>query len=140
LETNASNAAEIAAASPWLDAAILAAGVSFLTAIVTAYLTSRSQEKRLRTQLKLEHSVEAAIIELLGNRGWEMRSFKTIKHHIRGFEDDELRRFLVRAGAVAFQQQPSDRKNDDPHRDDPEKLERWGLLVKNRHNLDKANP
>lgn len=34
---------------------------------------------------------------------WNQRSLEKIRRHIRGFEDNELRRYLVRAGAVAFE-------------------------------------
>jgi hypothetical protein len=31
---------------------------------------------------------------------WTWRTFAIIKHHLGGFEDDELRKLLVRAGAI----------------------------------------
>ena len=117
---------------------VLGVIASIVVAYITALLTARNEEKRLREELKLEYSAEKAIIELLGNRGWELRSFKTIKHHIRGFDDDELRRLLVRSGAIAFQQKPEDRDMNDAHRGDSDKLERWGLLEKNRDRLARA--
>ncbi len=115
--------------------------VAILASIIVAYLTahyqSRHEHVRIREELKLETSTEAAIIHLLDRQGWELRSFYTIKSHIRGFEDDELRRLLVRSGAIAFQQSPSERDPNDPLREDPDKLERWGLLKKNTHRLVK---
>jgi hypothetical protein len=33
---------------------------------------------------------------------WSQRSFTILRSHVGGSEDDELRRLLVRAGAVRF--------------------------------------
>jgi len=51
--------------------------------------------------------------ELLSFERWSKRSFAAIKRRLGGFEDDELRKILVRAGAVRF------------HGDHEEEL--WGL-------------
>ena len=115
-------------------AAIIA---SIIVAYVTANYQSRHEHMRVREELKLERSAEAAIVQLLDRQGWELRSFMTIKSHIRGFEDDELRRLLVRSGAIAFQQLPSERALEDPNRDNPYKLEKWGLLKNNAHRLER---
>lgn len=102
---------------------------AIVVAFFTARFTAKAEQSRMREELKLENSVEAAIVQLLDKQGWELRSFKTIKYHIRGFADDELRRYLVRAGAIAF---------EDETRDDVEKRERWGLLDKNLDKLHTA--
>jgi hypothetical protein len=31
---------------------------------------------------------------------WRLRSFDVIKFHLGGFEDDDLRKMLVKAGAI----------------------------------------
>lgn len=111
----------------WLLALVSAIVVSYFTARFTA----QNEQKRLQQELKLEHSVEAAIIQLLDKQGWELRSFKTIESHIKGFKDpDELRQHLVRAGAIAFH---------DASRNEAKKAERWGLLKKNIKRLSKAD-
>ena len=38
--------------------------------------------------------------KLLNNKKVPFRSFRILRHHIGGHEDDELRRILVRAGAI----------------------------------------
>ena len=50
----------------------------------------------------LEFMAENAAKELLESERWEKRSFTAIKARLGGFEDNELRRVLVRAGAVSF--------------------------------------
>jgi len=46
---------------------------------------------------------EVAIRSLLRPKEWELRSFGAIKRRMGGFDDDELRRLLVRAGALSFE-------------------------------------
>ena len=58
---------------------------------------------------------------LLENEKWKKRSFEEIKKRLGGFEDDELRKILVRSGAVKFV--ASDGK------------ELWGLLSRNKDDL-----
>jgi hypothetical protein len=80
------------------------------------------QRAKLKEELKLEHSIETAIIHLMSHPKFSKRSLKKIKHHLRGFkEDDDLRMHLIRAGAVAFSGEGED--------------EYWGLLEKNRNDI-----
>ena len=79
-------------------------------------------EKKLVTELRTEFMAEQAINRLLSTSGWEKRSFKAIKGRIAGFSDDELRRLLVRSGAVRFRSK--EQKDDDS--------ELWGLLSRNQ--------
>ena len=93
-------------------------GVAFLT----AFLTVQRQRERLREELKLEYSTENAIRALLTNKSYKKRGFRKIKHHLRGFEtEDELRRALIRAGAVAFSGQGDE--------------EMWGLISRNEEDF-----
>ena len=62
----------------------------------------RAQKARLETEFATEESAEAAIRHLLELHHLPYRSFPMIRHHIGGFEANELRRLLVRAGAVRF--------------------------------------
>lgn len=80
--------------------------------------TMRAQEARLRTELRTEFMAEEAIRSLLLHEDWMLRSFGAIKRRVRGFHDDELRRLLVRAGALAFQAEDGQ--------------ELWGLKDRNR--------
>ena len=108
--------------SSTVTAAIIAGGVSLLLSAVTAFTTLRAQEARLRTELRTEFMAEEAIRSLLLDERWELRSFAEIKRRVRGFDDGELRRLLVRAGAVAFEGQSGQ--------------ELWGLQERNRHRLN----
>lgn len=101
----------------------LALIASIITAFVTAMLASQREQKKLREELKLDYSIETAIRQLLKEQGWPLRSFDAIKHHIRGFPDDKLREYLVRSGAIAFE--------------DEEGVEVWGLLELNKDRLAK---
>jgi len=57
---------------------------------------------------------ERALRRLIKANGYPFVAFRIIRHHIGGFDDDELRRMLVRAGAVRFA--------------DPNHVEHWALL------------
>lgn len=87
----------------------------------SGFVTFLIQERKLRTQYKLENSAEKVARELMEVDEWPVRTFNIIRHHIGGFEDDELRKVLVRAGGIRFKS-----------RDDQEL---WGLLDRNRDKL-----
>jgi len=76
--------------------------VSAVTAFITAVFTFVIQERKLRRDYMLEFMAENAAKELLESEQWQKRSFSAIKSRLGGFEDDELRKVLVRAGAVRF--------------------------------------
>lgn len=98
---------------------IIGAGI---VAYITARLTSRREKELLREELKLDYSIETAITHLLQNSNYQKRSLKIIKHHLRGFKnDDALRMALMRAGAVAFGGEDED--------------ELWGLLSRNEDEI-----
>jgi hypothetical protein len=59
--------------------------------------------------------------ELMMDSQWRWRSFEVIKHHLGGFDDNELRKILVRAGAIRT-------KSDDGK-------EVWGLLDRVRKDV-----
>lgn len=90
---------------------------SILVALITSLVTVALQERRLRFELRTEFMAERAIQSLLQSANWSKRSFAEIKKRIGGFDDDELRRLLVRAGAVRFESQ--------------ERGELWGLVSRN---------
>lgn len=60
------------------------------------------QRERLQTEFATEESVEVAIRQFLEMSELQYRSFQMIRHYIGGFEPNELRRLLVRAGSVRF--------------------------------------
>jgi hypothetical protein len=56
----------------------------------------------LKEENKTDNVAEETIRYYLADEGHLMRSFKHLSTKIAGFEEDELRRLLVRAGAVRF--------------------------------------
>jgi hypothetical protein len=108
-----------------LASALIAGGVSILVAAVTAFGTFRTQERRLRAELRTEFMAEEAIRALLQHDRWSLRSFRVISAHIRGFGDDELRKLLIRAGALCFGGPPGA----------PASEEWWGLRERNQKRL-----
>jgi hypothetical protein len=121
-----------------VTAAVIAGLISLVGIIASAAMTSAklgsaerqaqaklSQEsERLRREFQLEFAAETAARALLDDPRWKLRTFDTIKRHLGGFEDDELRKLLVRAGAIRFR--------------GPEGEELWGLLDRNKDALGRA--
>ncbi|WP_327713716.1 hypothetical protein OG912_38135 (plasmid) [Streptomyces sp. NBC_00464] len=99
-------------------AALLAAGVSLVVGSGSGTVTVWLFRERLRT----EHMAEAAINRLLKHAEWPYRSLDRIRKEIGGFDDTELRRLLVRSGAVRLP-------------NDPELGEVWGLVKRNKDAL-----
>ena len=108
------------------------AAITIIASIITAGLTSLLalgiQERRLRRDFELdrervrtEFMAEQVARELLESERWQKRSFQAIEQRLGGFTEDELRRMLVRAGAVRFEA------------DQDQEL--WGLLSRNRPEL-----
>jgi hypothetical protein len=60
------------------------------------------QQLRIKEELRTEYMAEAAIHELL-IKAEPKRSFARIQARVGGFEENELRRLLVRAGALRYQ-------------------------------------
>ena len=98
-------------------AAILSAVIAGLVAIVVSVLGTRMdvrrhaeqlrheidlQEQRLRAELRTEYMAEEAINQLL-RKAEAKRTFEAIKARVGGFSDEELRRLLVRAGALRYE-------------------------------------
>jgi hypothetical protein len=61
-----------------------------------------TQREKLMAEYATETSVEKAIIGMLSLSEYPYRSFPMIQHYLGGFEANELRRLLVRSGAVRF--------------------------------------
>jgi hypothetical protein len=77
--------------------------------LVGGLVTWMLQKDRVTADLKIaleavktEHMAEQAVRYFLSHKGYTDRSFELIQKRIGGFEGDELRRLLVRAGAVRF--------------------------------------
>ncbi len=95
---------------------------------ILSYLLTKNQFKhelmRVREENKTEFQAEQTAIHFLMHEGYTDRSFDTLKKHLGGFEDDELRKILVRAGAIRV------------YREDGS--EWWRLLSRNGEYIDKV--
>jgi len=100
------------------DTAIVVAAVAGAFSLISAGVAYAAAMKNIRREFHLEMRAEALVRRLLRHRRYRYRTFKTIKYHVGGFEDDELRKILVRAGAIRFY--------------DGKKNEIWGLLERAR--------
>ena len=109
---------------PTILAALVSAVVALAISGISAWVAVWLQKERLRTELKLEFAAETAIRELLTEKKWKLRSFKTISKRLQGFDNDELRKLLIRSGALCFER-----------RSDGQEL--WGLRERNRNELEK---
>lgn len=94
---------------------------SILVALITSIATYAIQERKLKTELRTEFMAEQVAKKLLESPKWKMRSFDEIKKRLAGFEDNELRKILVRSGAVRFEGEGG--------------KELWGLINKNEGSL-----
>ena len=56
--------------------------------------------KVLREEHKTEFMAETTAKHFLNHKSFTDRSFETLKNNLGGFKDDELRKILVRAGAI----------------------------------------
>ena len=60
-----------------------------------------AQELKLRQEeYKTYYMAESTARHFLNHKSFTDRSFDTLKNHLGGFDDDELRKILVRAGAI----------------------------------------
>ena len=100
---------------PRVLAALVASGVALVCSLAAAYFSFMASREKLREEYRVEFATERALRILL-SRGWNLRSFETLKYHLKGFGDDELRKLLVGAGAIQFEVR------------DPEKIEYWGVV------------
>ena len=90
-----------------MDAALWSMLSALLGAVVgggISYLLNRQQfASQLRLQQethKVEFMAEVTARHFLSHRAYTDRSFETLRNHLGGFQDDELRKILVRAGAI----------------------------------------
>jgi hypothetical protein len=88
------------------------------------------QEERLKTELRTEFMAEAAIRQLLSHPDWKQRTFQSIRRKMHGaFEDPELRRLLIRSGAVCFWGKLQGGREE----------EYWGLIDRNQDRLSRRD-
>lgn len=68
--------------------------------LITTWQSGKHQLASTREQVKTEYMAEKTAHYLLSHAGYTNQSFETLKQHLGGFEDDELRKILVRAGGI----------------------------------------
>ncbi|MEJ8838485.1 hypothetical protein [Ramlibacter sp. AN1133] len=90
-----------------MDAALWSTLSALLGAMVgggISYLLNRQQlanQLRIQQELhKVEFMAETTARHFLSHKAYTDRSFETLRNHLGGFADDELRKILVRAGAI----------------------------------------
>ncbi len=87
---------EVLAIISSLSGAIVGGGISYLLQLNRL----RHAHKLKIEELKTEHMAERTARYYLSHKGYTDRKFETLKKALGGFEDDELRKILVRSGAV----------------------------------------
>lgn len=69
-----------------------------------AWLLNRQQHAHqiaaLKEQFKTDYMAEETARHFLSHKSFTDRSFETLRKNLGGFTDDELRKILVRAGAI----------------------------------------
>mgnify|MGYP000893371670 CR=1 FL=1 len=74
--------------------------------------------------IKTEHMAEKTALHYLNHQGYRDRSFELLAKRLGGFEGNELRKILVRAGAVRYTRQDG--------------TEWWRLLSRNEKSNNRA--
>jgi len=109
----------------WLP--ILVALITGLVSYVAAERRIRTEvqqsETRLRRDYQLQFAAESVVRRLLQVEQWRLRSFGEIKRRLESLDDSEVRKTLIRAGAVCFR--------------DGNDQEMWGLIERNEDRLAK---
>lgn len=86
-----------------MDASIAGFLGTILGGVISYLLNMQAHKQQLslvREQYKTEFKAEETARHFLNHKGYTDRSFETLKKHLGGFDDDELRKILVRAGAI----------------------------------------
>jgi glutamate mutase epsilon subunit len=89
------------------------------------YVKFKHEVKKLNLSHKTDFMAETTAVHFLSHKSYTDRSFETLKQHLGGFNDDELRKILVRAGAIRV------------FRDGDESDEWWRLLSRNKEYIKK---
>lgn len=88
----------------WELSPALAAFLGTILGGAISYLLNSQQQRHqlaaLREQNKADYMAEETAKHFLNHKSYTDRSFETLRKHLGGFEDEELRKILVRAGAV----------------------------------------
>ena len=108
---------------------ILISAISALVGGLISFALQFIKFKHELTKLELSHKTdfmaETTAVHFLNHKSYTDRSFETLKQHLGGFDDDELRKILVRAGAIRV------------FREGNETDEWWRLLSRNNEYINK---
>ncbi|MEO9870954.1 hypothetical protein [Ekhidna sp.] len=95
-----------------MEAAIFSLAGTIVGGLITYFLQQQrfNQELKVkREEFKTEFMAEDTAKHFLEHKSYTDRSFETLQKHLGGFEEDELRKILVRAGAIrTFRQDGSE--------------------------------
>ena len=90
-----------------MDASLLSSLSALLGAVVGGGISWALNRQQFANQLRLareqhrtEYMAEETARAFLSHKSFTDRSFETLRKSLGGFEDDELRKILVRAGAA----------------------------------------
>ena len=90
-----------------MDASLWSTFSALLGALVGGGISYLLNRQQFSNQLRLAHELhrtefmaEETARVFLSHKSFTDRSFETLRKHLGGFEDDELRKILVRAGAM----------------------------------------
>ncbi len=80
---------------------------TILGGVISGLMSYVLQKQRFEQELRLKHEefrtefmAENTAKHFLNHKSYTDRSFDTLQKHLGGFDDDELRKILVRAGAI----------------------------------------
>lgn len=85
------------------DPAIIGVFSVIISGAISYFLSERSFRHNLavlKAQFKTDFVAEETARHFLSHEKYTDRSFDVLKKHLGGFSDDELRKILVRAGAI----------------------------------------
>ena len=92
-----------------MDSAILSLVAALAGTFIGGLISYLLQKQRFDQEIKLKQEenktdfmAESTARHFLGHKGYTDRSFELLEQRLGGFKDDELRKILVRAGAVRF--------------------------------------
>lgn len=80
--------------------ALLGTAVGGLISFILQKQRLNHELKLKREEYKTEFMAENTARHFLSHKSFTDRSFETLQKNLGGFEDDELRKILVRAGAI----------------------------------------
>ena len=86
-----------------METAIFTLAGTIVGGLITYFLQRqrfKQEMKILQEEYKTEFIAESTAKHFLNHKSFTDRSFETLKKHLGGFDDDELRKILVRAGAI----------------------------------------